>query len=49
MQTTLCFDFGNTRIKCAVFEDNNLKDVFVLQNDEDATILRGKPRVAPTL
>jgi type III pantothenate kinase len=40
MQTTLCFDFGNTRIKCAVFEDNNLKDVFVLQNDEDATILQ---------
>lgn len=40
MQTTLCFDFGNTRLKCAVFEDNNLKDVFVLQNDEDVTILQ---------
>ena len=38
MQTTLCFDFGNTRLKCAVFEDNNFKDVFVLQSDDDATI-----------
>ena len=40
MQTTLCFDFGNTRIKCAVFKDNDLKDIFVLQNNEDATILQ---------
>ena len=26
MQTTLCFDFGNTRLKCAVFKD---RDFFV--------------------
>jgi type III pantothenate kinase len=38
MQTTLCFDFGNTRLKCAVFEDDNLKDVHVLDNADEVTI-----------
>jgi len=38
MQTTLCFDFGNTRLKCAVFNGDVLKDVLVLQNDDVATI-----------
>lgn len=38
MRTTLCFDFGNTRLKCAVFEDENLKDVSVLENDDEGTI-----------
>ncbi len=31
--TTLCFDFGNTRLKCAVFENRNLKELLVLEND----------------
>jgi len=31
MQTTLCFDFGNTRLKCAVFEDKEFKEVVVLE------------------
>lgn len=38
MQTTLCFDFGNTRLKCAVFNDAHLKEVVVLENDAISTI-----------
>lgn len=30
MPTTLCFDFGNTRLKCAVFFDDKLQKVVVL-------------------
>lgn len=37
-QTTLCFDFGNTRLKCAVFEGDFLKELLVLENDHDDTI-----------
>jgi type III pantothenate kinase len=40
MKTTLCFDFGNTRLKCAVFEDKNLKDVEVLEDASAETIQR---------
>lgn len=39
MQTTLCFDFGNTRLKCAVFDGNELKDVFVLANLDGSSVL----------
>ena len=38
MQTTLCFDFGNTRLKCAVFNGDALQQVLVLDNDSDETI-----------
>ena len=38
MQNTLCFDFGNTRLKCAVFEDADIKEVLVLNNDDLAGI-----------
>ena len=38
MSITLCFDFGNTRIKCAVFDGRELKEVIVLENDNDETI-----------
>lgn len=39
MQTsTLCFDFGNTRLKCAVFNEKELKEVLVLENDSNETI-----------
>lgn len=31
--TTVCFDFGNTRLKAALFEGDELKDVIVLRND----------------
>jgi len=36
--TTLCFDFGNTRLKLAVFEEGKLKETFVMENDQDDTI-----------
>lgn len=36
---TLCFDFGNTRLKCAVFDGRELLDVIVLENDLTSTIL----------
>ena len=36
--TTLCFDFGNTRLKCAVFENSEIKEVIILPNDETKTI-----------
>ena len=38
MSITLCFDFGNTRMKCAVFELRELKEVLVLENDSEGTI-----------
>ncbi|MGZ5286129.1 MAG: type III pantothenate kinase [Flavisolibacter sp.] len=31
--TTLCLDFGNTRLKAAVFQGNHLKEVIVLDNE----------------
>ncbi|MDQ6757638.1 MAG: type III pantothenate kinase [Bacteroidota bacterium] len=34
---TLCFDFGNTRLKCAVFKGSLIKEIFVLENDNDDT------------
>lgn len=37
-QTTLCFDFGNTRLKCAVFSGRDLQEVLVLENDDPGTI-----------
>ena len=38
MLRTLCFDFGNTRMKVAVFDDHQLKEVITLDNDEPSTI-----------
>jgi type III pantothenate kinase len=38
MSTTLCFDFGNTRMKCAVFSDGAFDKEYVLENDRDETI-----------
>lgn len=37
-QTTLCFDFGNSRLKCGVFNNDTFKEEVVLQNDAVATI-----------
>ncbi len=39
IQTTLCFDFGNTRLKCAVFTNGELTDVLVLNDDSSDTVL----------
>lgn len=37
MVKTLCFDFGNTRLKCAVFNGQELTEMLVLENDSAAT------------
>ena len=36
--TTLCFDFGNTRMKCAVFVDGKFLEEQVLADDKEETI-----------
>jgi type III pantothenate kinase len=38
MQTTLCFDFGNTRLKCAVFHDRAFAEEVILENADQPTI-----------
>jgi len=38
MPTTLCLDFGNTRMKCAVFIDGGFYKEQVLEDDGEATI-----------
>lgn len=39
MAVTMCLDFGNTRLKCAIFHDNLLHEVVVIDNGDDQTIL----------
>ncbi len=36
--TTLCFDFGNTRLKCAVFNGDELQATEILPGDDIAVI-----------
>ena len=38
MQKTICFDFGNTRLKAAIFVDGELKETLVLPDDARQTI-----------
>jgi type III pantothenate kinase len=38
MATTLCFDFGNTRMKCAVFTDGSFAQEQVLADDSEETV-----------
>lgn len=38
MQTTLCFDFGNTRLKCAVFEGREFREEQVLEAADPASV-----------
>lgn len=35
----LCFDFGNTRLKCGVFRNGQLQETVILENDLPDTIL----------
>ena len=44
MTKTLCLDFGNTRLKAAIFEDDRFTEEIVLPNDELSTleVLLGK-------
>ncbi|MBC7947319.1 MAG: type III pantothenate kinase [Chitinophagaceae bacterium] len=39
MSTTLCFDFGNTRKKVAVFRNSEIEKISVLEDDTTPTIL----------
>ena len=39
MHKTLCFDFGNTRLKAAIFESNILNEVVTLPDDDTQTII----------
>jgi type III pantothenate kinase len=36
LTTTLCFDFGNTRLKCGVFTGDTLSEVVTLDNDSSS-------------
>jgi len=38
MSVTLCFDFGNTRKKVAIFHEADIKEVMVLEDDTVETI-----------
>jgi len=38
MAITMCLDFGNTRLKCAIFSGNKLQKVIVLENDLPETL-----------
>ena len=38
MIKTICFDFGNTRLKAAIFEDENFSEEIVLPDDDIITI-----------
>ena len=38
MKRTLCFDFGNTRLKCGVFENDSFIEELTLQDDDVSTI-----------
>jgi type III pantothenate kinase len=38
MQKTCCFDFGNTRLKCALFQDRELLEMVVLENGHPDTV-----------
>ena len=48
MACTLCFDFGNTRLKCAVFEERELLEVIVLDSGSPEVILDLVNRYKPT-
>jgi type III pantothenate kinase len=38
MSGTLCFDFGNTRMKAAVFNGREIKEVIILNDDSNETV-----------
>jgi type III pantothenate kinase len=40
MSRTLCFDFGNTRLKVALFHGGQMQEVITLENDGTDTILQ---------
>jgi len=38
MPTTLCLDFGNTRLKGAIFQDDSIVKILHLENDDTVTV-----------
>jgi type III pantothenate kinase len=38
MTTTICFDFGNTRLKAAIFTDGEFKEDIFFESDNEAAI-----------
>ena len=38
MSVTICFDFGNTRLKAAIFKNKELSEIRVLENDHPETM-----------
>jgi len=38
MQTTLCLDFGNTRLKAAVFKEDQPETILTIENEDKATL-----------
>jgi len=38
MSTTLCLDFGNTRLKSAVFKNDSLTEIMIIDKDDPETI-----------
>jgi type III pantothenate kinase len=38
MSTTICFDFGNTRLKAAVFKHEQIAKIIRLADDSEQTI-----------
>jgi len=51
LSTTLCFDFGNTRLKCGVFANDQLTEVLSLNDTTEETIeeLLGKYQPAKSI
>jgi type III pantothenate kinase len=47
MTTTLCFDFGNTRLKAAVFVGEELEEEIFLQDDNVETIEQLLTKIQP--
>jgi type III pantothenate kinase len=47
LAVTICFDFGNSRLKAAVFEGKTLKDQFILENDDPQTIMELMDKYKP--
>lgn len=46
--STLCFDFGNTRLKCGVFKNGIITEVIVLPNDNYETIAQILKKYSPS-
>jgi type III pantothenate kinase len=45
---TICFDFGNTRLKAAIFDADKFVEEIVLDDDSDATIATLLEKYKPT-